>query len=228
VESGHAAIEVLRKEHFDVVLMDVQMPDMDGYQTTHHIRTEFESPKRDICVIALTASVLRHDIDRCLQAGMNSFIPKPFSATQLISGIARALRIELRQQSASKRESPISVSEKTPNALLINLTYLQGFCEGDALRMNKYINMFTSSVPGVIEKIQTALSANDFEEIANQIHSCRTKLVMMGMEATKEMSILIEKACRSHDESPKPVPDIRQFTEDLLQASKELNQQSTS
>ncbi|GBL34758.1 hybrid signal transduction histidine kinase K [Filimonas sp.] len=201
-ESAKEAIEALKEKTFDVILMDLQMPEMDGYEATRYIRTRFAPPGNNIPIIALTASVLRHDLDKCLQAGMNSYISKPFKASQLIAGIAAALHIELKPinlaPSLKKTETQqIPEEEKNiPMRPVTNLNYLTTFCEGNMERMKKYIGMFTSSTPAFLEKMENALSTGNYEEIANQVHAARTKLVMMGMEESKELSIQIEKACR--------------------------------
>ena len=84
---GKEAIDLLEKQDFDLILMDVQMPGMDGFEATQYIRENFPSPKKDVPIVALTASVLRSDLDKCRQSGMNSYISKPFKASQLIKGI---------------------------------------------------------------------------------------------------------------------------------------------
>ena len=75
VADGRAAINQLTREAFDLVLMDCQMPELDGYQATEHIRNgEIRS---EIPIIALTASAMKEDLERCLEAGMNDFLSKP-------------------------------------------------------------------------------------------------------------------------------------------------------
>ena len=81
VDSAKKAIQILEEQPFDVVLMDVQMPEMNGFEATQHIRNKFNTPLNNIPIIALTASVLKTDVDRCKEAGMNGYIPKPFKVS---------------------------------------------------------------------------------------------------------------------------------------------------
>ena len=82
---GRACIEVLRREAFDVVLMDCQMPEMDGYEATTRIRNgEAGEPNRKIWIIALTASAMVGDREACMRAGMNDYLTKPLQAPDLI------------------------------------------------------------------------------------------------------------------------------------------------
>ena len=189
--NGQEAIEWVKQMQFDVILMDVQMPGMNGFEATRFIRANLESPANQTPVIALTASVLRTDLDKCKQAGMNSYIPKPFSSQQLITGIAQVLNIGIRVKNENKGSSHSEHSMK-----VTDLTYLEKFCEGDLTRMKKYILMFTSSVPAFIEKLNLALSAGDFIEIASQVHGFKTRWIMMGMTDTKDLAQYLEQLCR--------------------------------
>ena len=105
-----------------------------------------------------------------------------------------------------------------------NLNYLTTFCEGNMERMKKYIGMFTSSTPAFLEKMENALSTGNYEEIANQVHAARTKLVMMGMEESKELSIQIEKACRDLSLNEKPIQAIQRLLDQMRKATEELIQ----
>ncbi|MEI6816229.1 MAG: ATP-binding protein [Bacteroidota bacterium] len=86
-ENGQDAIDKLNADDYHIILMDVQMPVVDGLEATRRIRSEFASPKKDTTILALTASVIRSDIDACTKAGMNGYIPKPFTIEDLVIGI---------------------------------------------------------------------------------------------------------------------------------------------
>ncbi len=82
-QNGLIAFEMLKEKHFDLVLMDVHMPELDGYQATQRIRKELAEPKSTIPIIAITASALKTELDRCIAAGMNDYISKPFNKLTL-------------------------------------------------------------------------------------------------------------------------------------------------
>jgi two-component system sensor histidine kinase/response regulator len=92
VEDGKEALAALERESFDVVLMDVQMPEMDGLETTGHIRAREQGTGRHVPVIAMTAHAMKGDRERCLQAGMDGYISKPVQPAELFEAIARLLR----------------------------------------------------------------------------------------------------------------------------------------
>jgi len=88
--NGAEAIEKLRTENFDLVLMDIQMPQMDGFEATARIRSG-EVPVADIPIIAMTAQAMSGDRERCLAAGMNDYVAKPLRAADLYTVVHRAI-----------------------------------------------------------------------------------------------------------------------------------------
>ena len=217
--NGHEAIELLKVHEFDIVMMDVQMPEMNGFEATTFIRTNLFSLKKDIPIIALTASVLRTDLDKCRQAGMNSYIPKPFSASQLILGIAEVLDIKVRTLENSGEAKETASSD---HGMVTNMSYLNTFCEGDREKMQKYVSMFLQSTPVLLEKLNAALSADDFEEVANQLHGFKTKFIMMGMKSTGNLSLLLEQKCRSESRPAMIHSEIKILLGDVERAIVEL------
>ena len=222
VSNGQAAVDALRENDFDLILMDVQMPVMNGFEATQFIRKNLPPPKNLTPVIALTASVLRTDLDKCKDAGMNGYIPKPFKAAQLIAGIAGVLKIETK----SVKKKIITPTIKTPILTMItNLEYLKEFCEGNKDQMNKYIRMFVSSAPALIEKLNTAIGQNDYAEIATQIHGYKTKWIMMGMAESKELALRIENDCRKSSPDEKSIlENIESLTGQIEKAIAELQE----
>jgi CheY-like chemotaxis protein len=89
--SGAVALEKLREHPFDLVLMDMVMPEMDGLEVTRALRREFPAPVRHVPILALTASANPVDQDRCLASGMNDVLHKPLDEAQLISKISHVL-----------------------------------------------------------------------------------------------------------------------------------------
>ncbi|MCE9540266.1 MAG: response regulator [Bacteroidetes bacterium] len=94
-ENGLIAIDKLQKNDFDIILMDIQMPEMDGYDATHFIREKLHSPKSDIPIIAMTAHALTGEAERCINAGMDDYISKPFDSKVLYYKIVSVVNNKL-------------------------------------------------------------------------------------------------------------------------------------
>ncbi len=92
-ENGNKALDMITRDNYDLILMDCQMPELDGYETTAAIR-KLEGPKRNIPIVALTANAMKGDRERCLAAGMNDYISKPVKAVTLNQTIQRWLKQE--------------------------------------------------------------------------------------------------------------------------------------
>jgi two-component system, sensor histidine kinase and response regulator len=86
---GHKALAALDGAHFDVVLMDVQMPEMDGFETTAAVRARERDTGGHLPIIAMTAHAMQGDRERCIAAGMDSYISKPLNAPELIALLER-------------------------------------------------------------------------------------------------------------------------------------------
>ena len=94
MENGALAVEKFKSHRFDLILMDVQMPEMNGIEATEKIREfeKLEGRASAIPIIAMTASLLKTEIDNCLMSGMDNYIPKPYATIELIGPIFKALR----------------------------------------------------------------------------------------------------------------------------------------
>ncbi len=89
--SGKKALDAWRKQAFDIILMDVQMPEMDGFEATARIREHEKSTDKHVPIIALTAHAMVGDRERCLAAGMDEYVSKPINADDLFAAIERLL-----------------------------------------------------------------------------------------------------------------------------------------
>src|SRR5262249_38986823 len=88
VNNGKEALDALSREHFDLILMDVQMPEMDGFETTFAIRADESWYGRRMPIVAMTAHAMEGDRERCLEAGMDDYITKPLQAADLMRVVA--------------------------------------------------------------------------------------------------------------------------------------------
>ncbi|GAA4467215.1 hypothetical protein GCM10023093_22690 [Nemorincola caseinilytica] len=203
VVNGEEAWHAVRDKDYDVVLMDVQMPVMNGHDSTRAIR-ELPSPKNKIPIIALTASTLRNDIDACLASGMNGYVPKPFKPWQLINTMAELTGRKGNppppgRKKEKKQEDVVVAPEPVADASLItDPVYLHKFCEGDEKRIKKYINMYLKGVPAFKAKLKEAVDSKDLNEIKSRVHAFKPNWLIMGMKRTGELASMIEQQCMNN------------------------------
>jgi hypothetical protein len=239
VVNGQEALDMLKANTYDLILMDVQMPVMNGIDATKYIRNEMKAPKKDIPIIALTASVLRADLDLCFESGMTAYVPKPFKPWQLVNTIAEVTGRErnagntgnagstrqqqLKQQkteSAARQEAAAVNDALEQGDKVTNLAYLTEFCEGDEKRMKKYIKVYLNALPAFHKNIDAAIANKDFVELALHVHSFKPKWMMMGMKQTNEKGVQIDHMCKSQNE--KAFDDIKVLMLDIDKSKEEL------
>ena len=161
--NGQQAVELLRWQAFDCVLMDLQMPVLDGLQATRQIKALPHG--RTVPVIAVTANASEHDRSRCLDAGMVDYVSKPFDPARLYDTVARWL-IPTRR-----------IASDTP---AIDLAVLSSNVAGNRQRMHRYASMFKDSIPQTLDDLQGALALADVAGLADLGHRLKASARMVG------------------------------------------------
>ncbi|MFT4603065.1 MAG: signal transduction histidine kinase/DNA-binding NarL/FixJ family response regulator, partial [Arenicella sp.] len=222
-ENGQEVLDQLSTK-IDVILMDAQMPVMSGFEATKNIRELSDKELNQIPIIALTASVLRTDLDKCKDAGMNGYIPKPFKAHDLIVGIANSLSIKLEHKA---KEDEVIVIDRESKSIesdsVTDLNYLRDFCDGDETKMQKYVDMFVNTAGPFLDMLDELIETNDSETAANQVHGFNTKLVMMGMKKTKSLAIEIENELRENKKLEFSLEKLEFYMSEVKQGLQELS-----
>ncbi len=171
-EDGYKALELLGKEKFDLVLMDIRMPGIDGYETTQRLR-QLKNENAIIPVIALTASVIRSDIQHCLEAGMNEYVPKPVARGVLAKAIGNQLKIE-RSESFEPEVKAIDdfLSGIKDRPAWSDRLFDQ--CNGKKERFIKYLEIFLAQSEAEVEKWPMLMNEHQNEPLAFSIHKMIT------------------------------------------------------
>jgi PAS domain S-box-containing protein len=198
-ESGLQAIEALRRESFDVVLMDCQMPEMDGFRTTQCIR----DMERDgqiagrTPIIAITANAVKGDRERCLECGMDDYIAKPFTSQQLIEMIARLLMPSETRQSP---EMPTVVTEPPPDSdLPIDCNGLLGRCRGNVEFVQSLLAEFEQELPRRVDQIIGDVSQQNAAAAVESAHALKGAAGTMAAEPLRAAAAEIEMASKSRE-----------------------------
>ena len=187
--NGRRALEVLRDEEFDLVLMDIQMPEMDGYEATAHIRAQ---PRwQRLPIIAMTAHAMVQDRERCIAAGMNDFVTKPFNLNELCAKLALWAHDD--QTSTGTPHVPPVAAEQAdlPNPALDWAKGLEN-CHGKAALYEKLLRMFADSNQTVAIEIQTALTEHDSEKARRLAHTLKSNAATLGAIRLSQLAAQLE------------------------------------
>lgn len=191
VSNGQQLLAILPSAHFDLILMDVQMPELDGYETTRFIRNELNN---EIPIIALTASVIRTDIDKCLQAGMNLYVPKPFTAGELLNAISQLVRgFSVTALKNGSELQPQHTTVPTVNSYRwINLEHLHTLVSGDAMQLERYLRLFNELIPARLSILKAALESEDYLTVRKTVHVMKPQMSSVGLIKAKKLAESIE------------------------------------
>jgi PAS domain S-box-containing protein len=175
-ENGYVAVEKVKNTAFDVVLMDIQMPVMDGFEATKAIRLS-DGNRRNVPIVALTANATRKDIEKCLAAGMNDCIAKPFTPEDLFRALVK--------------HAPGSAVDKKEFES-VDLAYLKKVSSNDEQFMSDMVSSFLDSMPRSVAEIRVHTQSGDWSSLAKAVHKIKPSLSLMGLTQTRETAVRIE------------------------------------
>lgn len=182
--SGQLAIAAAAGQEFDVILMDIQMPEMDGYEAARQIR-QFNNT---IPIVAFTAKAIKGEREKCTDAGMNDYITKPFREEDLVKMIARWCGVTI-------VPGPQQLQQQTVAAQpLYNLDGLRSMSRGSESFVHKMINLFCEHTPNMLREMMTAYHAGDLDGMAGVAHKMKPSVDYLNIGAVKEVIRQIEKA----------------------------------
>jgi two-component system, sensor histidine kinase len=194
---GEEALKALHENAFDLVLMDIQMPVMDGYEATRAIRLGDEE-YNNIPIIAMTAHTSSMEIEKCINMGMNGFLSKPFNEKDLHQKIASIIYDESRESQSSNHLPKTSESnvQETKTEMVTNkvvdLDAIVNFTKGKIDRIEKMVNMFLVETPSELLKLSALFEQRDYPSLRTLAHSFKPKYAYMGMQHLSDIAKSIE------------------------------------
>jgi CheY-like chemotaxis protein/HPt (histidine-containing phosphotransfer) domain-containing protein len=204
--NGVEALEALQRQPYDVVLMDVEMPEMDGLEATRRLR---ERSPIGPHVVAVTANALQGERERCLAAGMNDYMTKPLRLEDLAAALSRSPRVD-----DGGAASTVDVE------VLRRLAASLGEGGGDAVR--GLIDTFRSHAPDLLASLRRGVEDGDREAVRVAAHTLKSNAAMFGASALAEVSKLVEASASggTFDEDPRQVDRV---ASELERATGELD-----
>lgn len=183
--NGRELVEALSRRSYDLVLIDLHMPVMDGFEATRHIRRELNSK---VPVMALSADALVWETDKCAEAGMNDYLSKPFNPAELFDKILAL--------TGNKTAATYAASAVQPAAdPMIDLSYLGELSANDPAYRAEVISIFLRSVPTGLDNLASLVTQpDDFDSVYRQAHQLKSSFSVVRVGDIYEQLLLLEKA----------------------------------
>ncbi len=220
--NGREALEHLRAADFDAVLMDIQMPEVDGYKATALIRAEARWAK--LPIIAMTAHAMVKDRERCLQIGMNDFVSKPFDPEELFAVLAR-WSPKAAGMAAEPTAATVSGQAMAKMAGAIQFESGLKYCGGKTALYRKLLRMFVEQEQGdgEVGAIAAKLQAGDKLAATRIAHSLKSSMGGIGAQVLADTSARLETALSASEASAWPalLAELAQAKEDAVAAAKQ-------
>jgi PAS domain S-box-containing protein len=223
-ENGKIAIEKLKEKDYEIILMDLQMPEMNGFEATEYIR---KTMKSTIPIIALTADVTTVDLAKCKAVGMDDYLAKPVDEKQLYNKIVSILNQsklnKLPQNQIDKFEDNIVTEEKIR---CINLGYLNQRTKSNPKLMMEMITLYLGQVPPLVQTMKQSLADQNWSLLAASAHKMIPSFSIVGISSNYEnMAKKIQELAAAPEKSLE-IKDLVQEIDDVCQqACVELNEE---
>lgn len=189
VENGQQAVDELRRDQsYDAILMDVQMPVLDGLEATLILRNELGV---SMPIIALTANAIKGESDRCREAGMNDFVSKPFEEAELINKLVTWINPP--NAAVNNKQEPEPDNAEVPTVRLYDLSKLKQFSRGDVVFEQRMIRLFIDQNPRMMEEMATAFAQGNVAAVKAIAHKIKPSMDSMGIPALFQLMRDIEQ-----------------------------------
>ena len=232
-ENGEQALERSCSESYAAILMDCEMPVMDGFSATRKLR-EYEQQQRlpPTPVIALTAHAIFGAREKCLASGMDDFLSKPFNSEDLMGVLSRWLALPQQATAdtpaaASSAAAPEAETGRAADPGVLDQDAINRLRTRKASLVDRVIELYLEQSPQVLDEIDVAAAAQDFEHLANIVHTFKSSSLTVGAVEVAEICRQIEAACQRNEATTADADRIReryrvahQALQEVLQASR--------
>ncbi|MDH3527079.1 MAG: PAS domain S-box protein [Gammaproteobacteria bacterium] len=199
--NGHEAIAMARNSQFDIVFMDCQMPEMDGYEASREIRAleRIAGTSPGLVIIALTANAMDGDREMCLAAGMDDYMSKPFTGDQLRSMLEKWLSTGAKCVTENTAGPDTGVIPEPASSGVIDMVKIRDIREIMGKRFGEVIDKFVENGIADLERLERAAAENDMETLTAVAHHLKGSSGNIGAMRLAELSGQLEQRSRSQD-----------------------------
>jgi hypothetical protein len=201
--NGAEVLQLLKKIPYDLILMDCQMPILDGFETTREICSwqdcAFASARRP-AIVAMTANAMKEDQQKCLDAGMDDYLAKPVSKAKLAAMLERWSSAILMEKEETILSETQKVSTTGTNSINLQIEWeqLQQFSEGDTEFELELLQMFVEDTQVHLAAIKAAIATNDFRQVEHKAHQIKGASANVGATTMRLDAEKLEKLARQH------------------------------
>ena len=192
--NGIEAVTSIQSNSFDIVLMDLQMPLMDGFEATRKIR-EWETNRRHTPIVALTAMLFDDEMQRCLSVGMDGCIVKPFDTKTLFQVIKSYVNGSKNVASADELQKPDHKGSRT----VLNIKDALPRFKGDIKIYQEFLIEFINDLPDTIYQFRNSFTSSDFIALADNAHNLKGVSSSLGAKHLSYLAQLLDMASRDSD-----------------------------
>jgi CheY-like chemotaxis protein/HPt (histidine-containing phosphotransfer) domain-containing protein len=191
VNNGREALATLARKSFDLILMDIQMPDIDGFEATQAIRTREQVEGGHIPIVAMTAYAMPGDRERCLALGMDGYVAKPFHALALFEAIHQAY--------TSVNRTPPKIASSAQPDLVFDREEALARVEEDERLLQELIEIFLTDAPRYLTALQHTLATGDTATLARMAHTIKGAVANIGAHRASSSALQLEQYVQSGD-----------------------------
>jgi PAS domain S-box-containing protein len=195
--NGREVLRAFRDETFDLILMDVQMPEMDGFETTRHIRELEANTDRHLPIVAMTAHAMAGDRERCLAGGMDDYVAKPIRKDDLLRVLALYCGAAATIVPKSIAEPPSGTNGSAPS--LFTHQELLAECDDDEELIGRVIALFNENTPQILDAIRESIAQRDGAALARSAHKLLSSIGAFGAKNALALAVRLEECGQYND-----------------------------
>jgi signal transduction histidine kinase/CheY-like chemotaxis protein/HPt (histidine-containing phosphotransfer) domain-containing protein len=234
--NGAEAVAMWRERDFDLILMDVQMPVLDGLTATRQIRQQENTNGTHIPIVAMTAHAMAGDREHCLEAGMDDYLSKPINRQEILAVLARqganktAGQSEAPAETAPPRAIPANkaLDHQKADAEVVNKAELMRRLEGDEQLLLDLIEVFQADSASLLQQVSQAVSSQNAVDLERSAHKLKGAVSIFSDGAATQAALTLETMGRNHEigNAAKALVELQKNMEGLEKALNDLRQET--
>ncbi len=192
--NGLEAIKKASEILYDIIIMDIQMPEMDGYEATQHIREKLPEPYSKVPILGMSAHAMQEEREKCFVCGMNDYLTKPFVPEKLFEKIELLTHIGAQP---ALSEYTYNASEKATSLKIIDLTLLNSTYRNDHQKIARILKLYLKNIPANLKELEISSQKKDKQSLRVTAHSLKTSFNYIGLNSARDICKSIENDCIS-------------------------------